>query len=717
MNEEKQNINLENEDLNNQAKEEAQNSASESVSDSNQGTTQPEAQDVSKEAADKATEEETTAQENTEATSENTEKIMPSVETHAEPKTEHSEPEKSEPEAVKPQAESSVSKADDANTTNEDRIKNEADEGKNDEDENNSDEMPDYNTYTKQALLEALKNAVQSDDVQNSRSHVDAIKASFYKQQHEKLAELKQLFVESGKDPLDFDPPKDKDETYLKELLEDFKAKKAKFNAEQEALKHENLKKKEAIIEKIKVLANGEESLRKTFEEFRDLQNKWKKIGTVPKENARELWNNYNLQVERFYDFIKINNELRDMDFKKNLELKLELCKKAEKLILEPKIVDAYRKLQDFHDLWREIGPVPKEKREELWERFSMTSQEINKKHQDYFLKKKEERDHNLNAKNALCEKAEIIANQNIEDIKEWNERTNEVMEIQKVWKTIGMVPQKHNAAIYDRFRSACNLFFDKKQEFFKQRKSEFDENLQKKTDICVRAEAIQNNTNWNETRDEILKLQDEWKTIGPVPKRQSDEVWKRFRTACNTFFTARDNYFKTRKNEEKENLKKKQDLIEAIKAFKASEDKAKNLKALQDFQTQWTQTGFVPKREKDKLQDEYKAVIKKAFQGIDVTLSGLSDIQFQKQVDEWAKAKDNKKIEGERQRINQKINKIKEDIVLQENNMSFFTGSSSGSLLDNVKKKIEKAKQEKSRLMEKRKILDLALRNLKKEE
>ncbi|MDA3910700.1 MAG: DUF349 domain-containing protein [Bacteroidales bacterium] len=699
MNEEKQNINLENEDLNNNPMEDAQaKSASKTVSDSNQETPQPAAQESSQ-ASDSTSDSETSAQDNTEATSENSEKEAPSAEAKNAPEAETAKT--ADPKSDVPEGQADTPVRDD------EKIEKKAED---------SDKIPDYNSFTKQALLEALKTAVQEDDVQKARSHVDAIKASFYKLQHERLAELKKLFVESGKDPMDFDPPKDKDETYLKELLEDFKAKKAKFNAEQEAIKLENLKKKEAIIEKIKVLANGEESLRKTFEEFRDLQNLWKKIGTVPKEKASELWNNYNLQVERFYDFIKINNELRDMDFKKNLELKIELCEKAEKLILEPKIIDAYRKLQDFHDLWREIGPVPKEKREELWERFSMTSQEINKKHQDYFLKKKEEREHNLNAKNALCEKAEIIANQNIEDIKEWNERTNEVMELQKVWKTVGMVPQKHNAAIYDRFRSACNLFFDKKQEFFKQRKSEFDENLQKKTDICVRAEALQNNTNWNDTRDQILKMQEEWKTVGPVPKRQSDEVWKRFRAACNTFFTARDNYFKTRKNEEKENLKKKQDLIEAIKAFKASDDKAKNLNALQDFQTSWTQTGFVPKREKDKLQDEYKDAIKTAFQGIDVTLSGLSDIQYQKQVDEWIKADDNKKIEGERQRLNQKIKKIKEDIVLQENNMSFFTGSSSGSLLDNVKKKIEKAKQEKSRLMEKRKILDLALRNLKNE-
>ncbi len=567
----------------------------------------------------------------------------------------------------------------------------------NDEMNGNQDfeeEMPDYSVFSKSELLEKLRNFVQDEDIAKSRKHVDLIK----------------------KDILDFEAPKDKDETYLKELLEDFRQKKAKYNAEQDKIKEENLKKKTEIIEKIKVLANGEESLKKTFEEFRALQNEWKEIGIVPKESVRDLWSNYNMQVERFYDFIKINNELRDLDFKKNLEAKLELCEKAEKLLIEPKIVAAYKTLQEYHDLWREIGPVPQEKREEIWERFSLASKEINKKHQEYFLQKKEERENNLKAKNALCEKAEVIANQDFTNVKEWNERTNEILEVQKVWKTIGGVPQQYNSAVYERFRSACNLFFDKKQEFFKSRKVEFDDNLQKKIDICVRAEAIQNDTNWNKTRDLILKLQEEWKTIGPVPKKQSDEVWQRFRAACNTFFENRDEHFKSRKEEQQKNLELKKAVIEKIKAFKATEDKAENLNALQQFQNEWTQIGFVAMREKDKLQEEYKQAIKSAFEGLDMSLAGLNNIQFQKQVDEWTEAKDEKKLNGERQRLNQKMAKLKEDIVLLENNMSFFSGNSGGSLLNNVKKKIEKTKSERERLLEKRKIIDLALRNLKTE-
>ena len=594
-------------------------------------------------------------------------------------------------------------------------VENSGEEEDNDYNEVEEEEdTPDYSEFTKAQLLDELREIVQSDDISRNRKHVDIIKSCFYKLRNEELSELKKLHTEAGKDIIDFEAPKDQDETYLKELLEDFRQKKAKYNAEQDKIKEENLQKKHEIIEKIKVLANGEESLQKTFEEFRSLQNEWKEIGIVPKEAARDLWSNYNMQVERFYDFIKINNELRDLDFKKNLGTKIELCEKAEKLLIEPKVVKAYKDLQKLHDTWRETGPVPKEKREEIWERFSLASKEINRKHQEYFIQKKEERENNLKTKNALCEKAEIIANQNFENVKEWNERTNEILEIQKVWKTIGMVPQQHNNTIYERFRSACNLFFDKKQEFFKQRKSEFDDNLQKKIDICVRAEAIQNDTNWNKTRDEILKLQEEWKTIGPISKKQSDDVWKRFRTACNAFFDNRDKHFKSKKEEEQKNLDLKKAVLEKIKAFKPSEDKAENLNSLQAFQGEWTQIGFVPMREKEKLQEEYKKAIKNAFEGLDMSLAGLNNVQFQKQVNEWIEAGDERKINGERQRLNQKISKLKEDIVLLENNMSFFTGSSSGSLLNNVKKKIEKTKSEKDRLLEKRKILDLALRNLK---
>lgn len=576
--------------------------------------------------------------------------------------------------------------------------------------------IPDYSNLSKAEILDTLKQLVNEGKVQDIKIQVNTLKSCFYKHRQAELADLKRIHIESGKDPIDFDAPHDIDETYLKELLSDYKIRKAKYTEEQESIKRKNLSQKQEIIEKIKILANGEESLQKTFEEFREIQKRWKEIGSVPREDAKGLWESYNLQIERFYDFIKINNELRDLDFKKNIAAKIALCEKSEALLLESKIVVAYKTLQNYHEEWREIGPVTKEKREELWERFSLVSKEINKRHQEYFIKKKEERENNLNAKVALCEKLEAIANQTMESTKNWNARTEEIMEIQKIWKTIGMVPQKHNNIVYERFRSACNVFFEKKQDFFKKRKQDLDNNLQKKINICIQAEALKDNTNWNKTRDEFIKLQDEWKIIGPTPKKQSDETWKRFRAACDTFFETRSNHFKQKDGEEKANSEKKKSVIEEIKAFKPSEDKTKNLEALQKFQNEWTSVGHVPMREKEKLQSAYKSAIEGAFKNLDLSISSLNNLQFQKQVEEWIKTNNSSKIENERQRINQRIKKIKEDSVLLENNMSFFKGGSSESVLKDVKKRIDNSKKEQDNLLKKRKTLDLALRNITKE-
>jgi peptidase E len=593
----------------------------------------------------------------------------------------------------------------------------ETDKGADDEQSSPEESMPDYTSMSKEELLQALKEIVIDEDISGNKARVDAIKNNFYKLKQAEIADLKRLHTESGKDPMDFEPPHDKDETYLKELLDDFKKKKAEHNKQIEAGRQENLKKKEEIIEKIKVLANGEESLNKTFEEFRDLQKQWQSIGNVPKESVKDLWQSYNHQIERFYDFIKINKELRDLDFRKNMEAKIKLCEKAETLLLEPDIKSAWDTLQKLHDQWRETGPVPKENRDELWERFSKATREINKKHQDYFLEKKEERKKNLEAKTALCEKAEAIAGKDYDNIKDWNQYTNEILEVQKVWKTIGMVPKKYNSTIYERFRSACNVFFDKKHDFFKERHSHMEENLQKKTDLCVQAEALKDSTEWNKTRDALIDLQKEWKNIGPVPRKESDAIWKRFRAACDHFFNARNAYFKDKKVAEKENAEKKRKLIEEVKAFKPSDNKEENLKAIQDFQARYSSIGFVPVKEKDRLHKAFRKAIDDIFGKLDMSVKNLNQMQFQSQVDMWVKENDVRKLQNERQQIKQKINKNKEDIVLLENNMSFFSGSSSETVLKDVRDKINKAKKSNDNLHEKRKMLDLAIRNLKDNE
>jgi hypothetical protein len=583
--------------------------------------------------------------------------------------------------------------------------------------ESNENSMPDFTNMPKEELLQYLKVLVLEKNIPGTKARIDAIKSAFYKIKNAEIADLKRLHVESGKDPIEFEPPHDREEVYLKELLEDYKKQKAKYNKEIERVKDENLDKKLAIIEKIKVLANGEESLDKTFEEFKNLQKKWQTIGNVPKEKALGLWASYNLQVERFYDFIKINKELRDLDFKKNMETKIKLCEKAEKLILEPDVIKAWKSLQAYHDEWRETGPVPQEQRDELWERFSKASREINKQHQALFLEKKEEQNKNLNAKIALCEKAEELAGTNISSIREWNEKTDDILKIQKVWKTIGMVPKKHNQPVYERFRAACNVFFDKKHDFFKERHGEQEENLQKKTDLCIQAEALKDNTEWNKTRDQLIEIQKQWKKIGPVPKKESDAIWKRFRDACDHFFSARDEYYKHKDENEKKNAEEKRKIIEEVKNFKPFDDKNKNLDAIQDIQSRWSEIGFVPIKEKDRLNKEYRKAIDDVFNKLNMSKKSLDQIQFQALVDSWVETDDIRKIKDEQKILNQKLKKNKEDIVLLENNISFFSNSSNNSVLDDVKKKIEKAKIHQEIMLEKRKIVDITLRKLNKNE
>lgn len=606
--------------------------------------------------------------------------------------------------------------ADSAAKAPDDEDKKETDGASSSEQQDEEDSILDYAGFSKQELLNELKRLIQEEAVQKIKIRVDTIKNQFYKRRQAELADLKRLHIESGKDPVDFDPPKDNDETYLKELLADYKLKKQKWQEEQDKIKEQNLEKKKEIIEKIKVLANGEESLNKTFEEFRQLQQEWRTVGLVPKESMRDLWENYNMQVERFYDFIKINKELRDLDFKKNMEEKIRLCEKAEELLLEPDVLKAYKILQEYHDKWREAGPVPQNKREELWERFSAASKIINKKHQEHFRNLKEEREKNLKTKTALCEKVEAISLKEFGTAKEWHDKTDEVKEIQKFWKTIGMVPQKHNAPIYERFRAACNLFFDKKKEFFGQRLEEMENNLQLKTDICVQAEALKDNTDWNKTRDAIIKLQEKWKKIGPVPRKESDAIWKRFRTACDAFFNARDAFFEDRKKEEAENLKKKEALIEEVKHIKAGEDKNADLEKIKTLQNRWSDIGFVPRKDKNRIQKQFREALDAVYQQMNIDSKELNMMQFKSQVDMISKDKDAGQVSKEKRFIRQNLQKQDEEIRLLENNMSFFSGSTNSDLLKDVKKKINKAKKDRQILAEKLKMLDKAEKDLKKD-
>jgi len=497
----------------------------------------------------------------------------------------------------------------------------------------------------------------------------------------------------------------------------DFKKKKTEFSASQELEKENNLKAKNEIIEKIKGLANSEESLNKTFNEFKELQQEWLNIGPVTASDATTLWKNYQLQIERFYDLVRINKELRDLDFKKNLEQKIELCEKAEGLLLEPDTVSAYNNLQELHNLWKELGPVPADKREEIWDRFSATSKKIRQAYQGHFEKLKEERNANYEQKIVLCEKAETIANaESPTNSKGWGSQTEQVLELQKIWKTIGMVPKEVNTEIYERFRAACNKFFNSKKEFFETINEELNINYQKKLELCVRAEALQDSKEWKKTTESFFNLQKQWKEIGPAPKKYSDQIWKRFRSACDKYFNSKSDFFSNIDKEHKENLEKKETLIKEIKEFKPGEKQADNINNIKSFQKRWTEIGYVANSQKDRLYAEYRSAIDNVYENLNLNRNALDMSNFNSKVEVLKETGEINSLRKERSRILRRIQDLNQEINQYENNMGFFS-SGSDSILKDFEKKIEKAKTEIKTLKEKKKSIDLAEREIKKKE
>jgi len=439
----------------------------------------------------------------------------------------------------------------------------------------------DYTAFSREDLIERLKNLLESSHIHDIKKEVDIIKATFYKKQRTLNEEKKKEFINKGGEPEAFSPGKDPLEQELKDLLKDFKEKKAEVNSDIEEEKKKNLQKKYEVIDELKNLINKKESLGQTFREFRELQKRWKEIGPVPQNKLKDLWGTYHHHVERFYDYVKINKELRDLDLKKNLESKLDLCEKAENLDEMDDIVAAFNTLQEYHDQWREIGPVPNDKKEELWQRFKEATRVINKKHQEHFKELRKQQNDNLEAKQKLCEQAEEIAELEIDTHKDWNHYTRKILDLQKEWRKIGFAPKKHNNKIYRRFRKACDRFFAKKRVFYTQHKEWQENNLKKKQEFAERAEELKDSTDWDNTAKELIELQKKWKEIGPVPKKHSEEVWNRFRSACDEFFQRKKSQDSGQSKDYSHNLKAKQDLIEQIKNFQPGDDPQENLKKL----------------------------------------------------------------------------------------------------------------------------------------
>lgn len=564
--------------------------------------------------------------------------------------------------------------------------------------------LEDISRLDKHRLVELFASLLESKPVQQIRREAEAVKVAFYKLHRAEYEQHKRAFVEGGGAAEDFASQPDADEARLKELFSEYRRRRAEYLANIEREKEENLKTKLQIIEELKELVNGSETMNSTFNTFRELQQRWRDTGLVPQANVKELWETYNLHVENFYNYIKINKELRDLDLKRNYEAKVQLCEAAEALVLEPSVVTAFRKLQDLHDQWRETGPVANEHKEALWERFKEASTRINKQHQEYFEKIKEEQKHNLELKTELCVKAEELTSEILTTRKEWNKASERLIEIQKVWKTIGFAPQKDNARIYERFRNACDRFFEQKREFYEQLKSEMDTNLQLKTEICEQAESLQESEQWKKTTDELIALQKRWKEIGPVPRRYSDAVWKRFRAACDRFFERKSAHFSGVDAQHEENLKAKLALLEEMEAADIAEG---GFDMIKEFQRRWNEIGFVPIRQKDEVQKRYRTVVDGMFAALRGGERERSMDRFRSKVSDL-KSSGDKRLRFERDRLYNKVRQLEGDIATLENNIGFFARSKNAeAMIREVEAKIARAKQEMADTIEKIKLID----------
>jgi len=570
-------------------------------------------------------------------------------------------------------------------------------------------EKPDYSKYSQVELVNAMRDVLKNNGDHDVKEEIDTIKSVFYKNLNDNIEELKKKFIEDGGEEEDFVAEEDPYEKDIKDLLKDYRHIRIEYNKKLEVEKEENLKLKYEVIEEIKGLINNEESINKTFQEFRDLQRQWREIGLVPQSKMKNLWDTYHFHVENFYNYIKINKELRDLDLKKNLEAKINLCERAEELLVEPSIIKAFNTLQKYHEQWREIGPVPLEHKEDIWERFKAATSKINKKHQEFYENRKTEQKKNLEAKVALCEKVEEINDLDITNHKEWDVKSRDIIELQKIWRTIGFAPRKDNNRIYDRFRKSCDKFFDAKREFYSKNKELQQNNLQLKIDLCIEAEALKDNTDWKKTTQDFINIQKKWKEIGPVPRKHSDAIWKRFRAACDYFFDKKSEHFSTIDGEQVDNLKLKEDLIGEVEKLKPGKDVNENLKVLKSFQRRWTEIGHVPIKKKDEVQVRFRDAINKLFDELNLDEEKRNLLKFRTKMTSYSESsRGQNKMRMERDKYMNKLKQLENDLVLLDNNIGFFAKSKNAeSLIEDVKKKIETTKEKIEFLKEKIRVID----------
>ena len=568
-----------------------------------------------------------------------------------------------------------------------------------------SEPMSEYSSMSKAELVAALEALVEKP-VEEIKREENAIKMAFYQIRKEELDKEKEAFLAKGNEEAAFAPREDEDEAKLKELLNQIKEKRAAHNAAIEEARAKNLEAKQAIIDEIRAISGDADNVNKHYNKVQELRHQFQQIGEVPAANATEIWKTYQAAVESFYDMLKLNKELRDYDFKKNLEQKEQLCEEAEKLSEEENVLEAFRSLQALHDKWREIGPVAKEMRETLWARFKEASAAVNKRHQAFFEQRKKREKENEDAKTSLCEKLEAIIAEDHATYAAWDEATKQIIALQEDWKKLGFAARKVNAALFTRFRAKCDEFFSEKAAFFKRMKEEMAANLEKKVALCEKAEALKDSRDWKKTTEALVALQKEWKTVGPVVKKQSDAVWKRFVSACDYFFEQKAKLTVNVRLEERNNLKQKKAVIAAINEQLANADEKEAVKNIRELMKQWQGIGHVPFKEKDKVYAEYKKAVDAAYDKLDMKESRANIANFENALNNMS---DTDKMYRERERLVRTYEQSVNELKTFENNLGFFNAQSKSgsSMLKEMERRIAKIKEDIAVLEKKIKLID----------
>ena len=566
---------------------------------------------------------------------------------------------------------------------------------------------------SKESILAKLKELAEHVE-EASKADIDSLKQAFYRLHNAEAEAAREQFVQNGGNAEDFVMNDPCEETF-KSLMSVIKEKRSELNAELEKQKEMNLQVKLSIIEELKDLVESPEDANKNYTEFKKLQQQWNEIKLVPPAKVNELWKNYQLYVEKFYDLLKLNNEFREYDFKKNLEAKLHLCEAAEKLAEEPDVISAFHQLQKLHQEYRDIGPVAKEERDNVWARFKAASTLINRRHQQFFEERKEAEQHNLDQKTVICEIIESIDYSELTGFAAWESKTQEVIALQNKWKTIGYAPQKMNNKIFERFRKACDDFFQKKGEFFKSLKETMSSNLEKKRALCEKAEALKDSTDWKNTADELIRLQKEWKTIGAVPKKFSDATWKRFISACDYFFEQKNKATSTQRSAEVENLEKKKDIISKLEAIGEEVDVEEASRQVKELMKEWNNTGHVPFRDKDKIYKQYHETVDKLFDRFNLSASNKKLSNFKTSISAM-QGSGSQALYREREKLTRTYENLKNELQTYENNLGFLNASSQkgNSLLTELNRKVEKLKADIDLIKEKINVLD---ENIKSQE